>query len=197
MSGRERFEGDILKRRRVLHRENSRVAIVHRGYAASFTRAAATGPQQPDVHATLATNMALCSLSAGVLNAGITVRYYGHFTRASVAARTQTGTAVLRASAPAVSDGKTAGSLSTLATFALSPVPRRISLQPKGTRVGRREILPHDQHFMDGNDTRERAVVRGRDPGKPIKSTNTQGPRMIINSRQTHARRFMRPFARY
>lgn len=40
-------------------------------------------PQQPDVHMTQATNMALCSLSAGVLNANITVRYYGHFARTS------------------------------------------------------------------------------------------------------------------
>lgn len=157
------------------------------GYATPFTRS-----QQPDVHATPATNMALCSLSAGVLNAGITVRYYGHFARTPA-----TGTAALRASGCTCGkhrDGKTAGSLSTPATFALGRYPPRISLRRKGTRVGRREILPHDERFMDGNDTRAQWCEVGV-PASRLK-VRTRGPRMIINSRQCsalHARRFTRP----
>lgn len=39
-------------------------------------------------------------------------------------------------------------------------------------RVGWREILPHGEHFIGGNEAR--GGPRGRGPGRPIKSTNTR-----------------------
>lgn len=98
-----------------------------------------------------------CSLSAGALNAGITVRYYGRFARA------QTGTAELR--------GCTCGKGRDPARLPPRPChlgPRLSSSLPcshrrKGARVGRREILPHDERFIGGNDGGTRSGPRQTD----------------------------------